>query len=165
MSVNGDPTPSIPKCSTIREPTKSNSGQSKNYIGNQLCNFFCVTKAAPPPIEGVIFEFDIFAQIRNYCSMSKNQVQDTANMLKALGEFNRLSLVYELCQCQSPQNAMCLCECCDVDASVVSRHLKILAQEGIVQFERKGRERTYSLNRSELAESLRNLADKIEGKK
>lgn len=96
--------------------------------------------------------------------MSTVQIQNTANLLKALGEYNRLSLVYELCQNQSPQNAMCLCSCCDVDASVVSRHLKILAQEGIVQLERKGRERTYSLNRKELAQSLRNLADKIEGK-
>lgn len=95
--------------------------------------------------------------------MSSEHVQDTANMLKALGEFNRLSLVYKLCQCKSPQNAMCLCECCDVDASVVSRHLKILAQEGIVSFERKGREKTYKLNKKELAESLRRLADKIEG--
>ena len=95
--------------------------------------------------------------------MTTKPVQNMANMLKALGEFNRLSLVYKLCQCQSPQNAMCLCECCDVDASVVSRHLKILAQEGIVQSERKGRERTYSLNKKELAQSLRNLADKIEG--
>lgn len=94
--------------------------------------------------------------------MRVTEIQKMANLLKALGEFNRLSLVYKLCQCQVPQNAMCLCECCRVDASVVSRHLKILAQEGVVSLERKGRERTYSLNKKELAESLRTLADKIE---
>ena len=88
--------------------------------------------------------------------------QKIADILKALGEFNRLSLVYELCQCQSPKNAMCLCECCSVDASVVSRHLKILKQEGIVKLEKKGRERTYSLNRNYVADLLRELADKIE---
>ena len=95
--------------------------------------------------------------------MTDSQTQEMANLLKALGEFNRLSLVYKLCQCQAPQNAMCLCKCCSVDASVASRHLKILAQEGIVSAEKSGRERTYSLNRDELAKRLRDLADKIEG--
>ncbi|EDX83471.1 hypothetical protein S7335_651 [Synechococcus sp. PCC 7335] len=85
-----------------------------------------------------------------------------AGLLKALGEFNRLSLVYKLCQCKAPQNAMCLCECCSVDASGVSRHLKVLAQEGIVSSERKGREIQYSLNRGEVSKRLRKLADIIE---
>ena len=86
-----------------------------------------------------------------------------ADLLKALGEFNRLSLVYELCDCAKPRNAMCLCDCCSVDSSVASRHLKVLAQEGVVRIERKGRERMYSLNRAEVAAQLRALADQIEG--
>ena len=95
--------------------------------------------------------------------MDEAKRRELADLLKALGEFNRLSLVYELCQCKAPQNAMCLCDCCSVDSSVVSRHLKVLAQEGVVQVEKKGRERVYSLNRSEIAEKLRSLADQIEG--
>lgn len=95
--------------------------------------------------------------------MESEQLQELAGLLKALGEYNRLSLVYELCQCERPQNAMCLCECCSVDASVASRHLKVLAQEGVVAMERKGRERIYSLNREEIAQKLRSLADQIEG--
>ena len=94
--------------------------------------------------------------------MNDVNIQEIADLLKALGEFNRLSLVYELCQCQTPQNAMCLCNCCSVDASVVSRHLKILKQEGIVVLEKNGRERTYALNRAYVASRLRALADKIE---
>ena len=94
--------------------------------------------------------------------MIDNDVQDVANLLKALGEFNRLSLVYELCGCDKPQNVMCLCACCQVDTSVVSRHLKVLTREGIVQVEKRGRERTYSLNRQYVANRLRTLADKIE---
>ena len=94
--------------------------------------------------------------------MSDSEVQDVADLLKALGEFNRLSLVYRLCQCQTPQNVLCLCDCCDVDTSVVSRHLKVLSQEGIVQMEKRGRERAYSLNREFVAKRLRDLADKIE---
>ena len=57
---------------------------------------------------------------------------------------------------------MCLCECCNVDASVVSRHLKILAQEGVVKLEKKGRERTYTLDRENVVKTLRELADQIE---
>lgn len=96
--------------------------------------------------------------------MNKADTQKMADLLKALGEFNRLSLVYKLCECQAPQNAMCLCECCSVDSSVVSRHLKVLAQEGVVTSEKNGREKTYELNRKELSERLRALADEIEGK-
>ena len=94
--------------------------------------------------------------------MDNQDVQKIADLLKALGEFNRLSLVYQLCQCQKPQNAMCLCNCCSVDASVVSRHLKLLKQEGIVELKKSGRERIYSLNRESVAQSLRDLADIIE---
>ena len=94
--------------------------------------------------------------------MDDSEIQKFADLFKALGEFNRLSLVYHLCDCRSPQNAMCLCNCCSVDASVVSRHLKILTQGGIVNFEKKGRERTFSLNRAYVASRLRELADLIE---
>ena len=94
--------------------------------------------------------------------MDNEEIQEIAGLLKALGEFNRLSLVYQLCQCKTPQNAMCLCDCCSVDASVVSRHLKVLTQEGILEQEKKGRERTYSLNRDYVANRLRILADKLQ---
>ena len=94
--------------------------------------------------------------------MRDQEVQEIADFLKALGELNRLSLVYRLCKCNVPQNAMCLCDCCSVDASVVSRHLKVLAENGIVEAERNGRQRIYSLNRNAVASRLRALADRIE---
>ncbi len=97
--------------------------------------------------------------------MDLDERHELARLLKALGEYNRLSLVYELCGCAEPENAMCLCECCSVDASVASRHLKALAQEDIVQIESRGRERHYSLNRKEVAQRLRMLADEIDGQK
>ena len=96
--------------------------------------------------------------------MNAAETQETADFLKALGEFNRLSLVYELCRCESSQNAMCLCDCCSVDASVVSRHLKVLAERDIVAFDKVGREKTYRLNRNEVATRLRELANLIENK-
>ena len=97
--------------------------------------------------------------------MNTSDVQNLADLLKALGEVNRLTLVSRLCECRTPQNAMCLCGCCDVDPSGVSRHLKLLAQEGIVSVEKRGRERNYSLNRAFVVGRLRELADKIENQK
>jgi DNA-binding transcriptional ArsR family regulator len=94
--------------------------------------------------------------------MDSNERAEVADLLKALGEYNRLSIVYTLCEREEPQNAMCLCACCSVDSSVVSRHLKVLAQEGVVQIEKRGRERIYSLNRTQVAQRLRALADQIE---
>ena len=106
--------------------------------------------------------FAIIAQLCKYAQMNAAETQKTADFLKALGEFNRLSLVYELCRCESSQNAMCLCDCCSVDASVVSRHLKVLAERDIVTFDKVGREKTYRLNRNKVATQLRELADLIE---
>jgi len=95
----------------------------------------------------------------------KEDTQEVADLFKALGEFNRLSLVYKLCECKLPQNVMCLCSCCSVDASVASRHLKVLEGAGVIHLEKKGRERTYTLNRNKVAQKLRDLADKIENNK
>ena len=95
-------------------------------------------------------------------SMNATDVQELADLLKALGEINRLSLVCRLCDCDTPQKAMCLCDCCSVDASGVSRHLKHLSQEGVVSVQKQGRERNYSLNRAYVASRLRFLADKID---
>ena len=94
--------------------------------------------------------------------MEQLNIDHLARLLKDLGEVNRLSLVCELCECGTPQNAMCLCSCCSVDASGVSRHLKVLTQEGVVRVEKDGRERNYSLNRAYVANQLRELADRIE---
>ncbi len=93
--------------------------------------------------------------------MTPKEIEQLADLLKALGQQSRLSLVCRLCECETPQNAMCLCDCCSVDASGVSRHLKVLAQEGVLNVERSGRERSYTLNRSFVASRLRALADKI----
>ena len=97
--------------------------------------------------------------------MTNADVQELADLLKALGEINRLSLVCRLCECETPQKAMCLCDCCDVDASGVSRHLKLLSQEGVVSMKKQGRERNYTLNRTYVADRLRFLANKIDSTK
>ena len=38
--------------------------------------------------------------------MEKKKLNELSQLLKALGEYNRLSLVYELCGCEKPKGAM-----------------------------------------------------------
>lgn len=52
--------------------------------------------------------------------------------------------------------------CCDVDLSVVSRHLSVLKDAGVVSSEKKGKEVLYSLNGKQIAGLLRKLANQIE---
>jgi ArsR family transcriptional regulator len=52
--------------------------------------------------------------------------------------------------------------CCPVDLSVVSRHLAVLRDAGVVKAEKHGREVHYSLPHRELADTLRAMADAVE---
>jgi ArsR family transcriptional regulator len=53
-------------------------------------------------------------------------------------------------------------ECCPTDISVVSRHLAVLRQAGVLAAEKRGKEVYYWLRSGELAETLRAIADTIE---
>ncbi|MHB1345485.1 MAG: ArsR/SmtB family transcription factor [Thermoleophilia bacterium] len=52
--------------------------------------------------------------------------------------------------------------CCPVDLSVVSRHLGVLRDAGVLGSEKQGREVRYRLRVSALVDTLRELADSIE---
>ncbi len=52
--------------------------------------------------------------------------------------------------------------CCPVDLSVVSRHLGVLRDAGVVGSEKQGREVHYQLRASSLIDALRELADSLE---
>ena len=53
-------------------------------------------------------------------------------------------------------------ECCPVNISVVSRHLAMLRDAGILHAQKRGREVYYSVRYPELAATLRAIADAIE---
>jgi ArsR family transcriptional regulator len=85
-------------------------------------------------------------------------------VLKALGHPKRMELVQRLMACGRPCGVTELNECCTIDFSVVSRHLAILRDAGILRAERRGREVYYSVNPTGAAQRLRRLADAMEGK-
>jgi DNA-binding transcriptional ArsR family regulator len=83
-------------------------------------------------------------------------------LFRALCDPNRLALLAGLAVAPEPLTVSEAAKCCDVHLSVVSRHLALLREAGIVEAEKVGREVSYRLNFRELVATLRGLADAIE---
>jgi len=81
---------------------------------------------------------------------------------RALSDPTRCRLLACLAKCGRGCTVGELGECCAVDLSVVSRHLKILERAGVVASRREGRTVRCRLLTGELASSMRALAEAIE---
>jgi ArsR family transcriptional regulator, arsenate/arsenite/antimonite-responsive transcriptional repressor len=81
---------------------------------------------------------------------------------KALSEPNRLCLLTHLSESGKELRVSDLTECCSVDLSVISRHLGMLRDAGILEANKRGKEVFYKVKINELATFLRNLADALE---
>lgn len=88
------------------------------------------------------------------------------SLFKALGDVNRLNIFSYLCsnfhEGENETNVKQVSSCCDVDLSVVSRHLSTLREAEILNSEKRGKEVFYSVNHKELASKLRELADYLD---
>ena len=97
--------------------------------------------------------------------MKKRNFKKLTHLFKALADENRLSMLSHICNCRSKgkrANVGSLASCCDVDFSVVSRHLSKLKSAGVLRAQKEGKEVFYDLEGKELAHQLRALADFIE---
>lgn len=81
---------------------------------------------------------------------------------KALCDPTRLWMLACLIKCTRPCSVGEIAACCDVDLSVVSRHLQVLARAGVLQATRKGREVFYAVRTAEICQRLRSLANAID---
>ena len=86
----------------------------------------------------------------------------TPEFFRALGDPTRLLLFTCLAKCSRPCSVTELAACCSVDTSVVSRHLKALAEAGWIDSERRGRSVHYAVRYEEVATRLRKAAETIE---
>lgn len=77
----------------------------------------------------------------------------------ALGDPTRARLLACLSKCARAASVGEVAQCCSVDLSVVSRHLKHLEREGVLEVTRRGRTVLYGVRYTELASALRALAD------
>jgi len=83
-------------------------------------------------------------------------------LFKALGAPRRIAILVRVAESPKPCRVSEVASCCPTDISVVSRHLGLLRDAGILAAEKRGREVYYSVRCSELAATLRALADGIE---
>ena len=95
------------------------------------------------------------------CSSNLSSCLD-AHFFKALGDPTRLNLLNCLALCGRPCSVSEIAECCSVDFSVVSRHLSLLADAGILDSRKDGRTVFYEVKYAALSGMLRALANEFE---
>jgi len=81
---------------------------------------------------------------------------------KALCDPNRLEMMIHLLHGGVPRTVSQIAESARVDLSVVSRHLAILRDVGILASERRGKEVYYQVRTGPLIQTLRKMADALE---
>ena len=86
-----------------------------------------------------------------------------AAFFKALCEPSRLAIVRLLLDSRNAMTVGEIASCCPLDVSVISRHLAMLRDAGILASTRRGKEVLYELKATDVAELLRGLAAAFEG--
>ncbi len=83
-------------------------------------------------------------------------------LFKALSDPKRLSLLIRLAEAREPCTVGTVAQGSGIDLSVVSRHLAILREAGIIKCERQGKEVRCEVQTRPLVKVLRDLADALE---
>lgn len=85
-----------------------------------------------------------------------------ARLFKALADPSRVHILLCLARTCEPRTVSQVAACCSIDLSVVSRHLALLRDAGVLEVHKSGREVRYAPRWRELAETLRTLAAAID---
>tara|TARA_R110002073_G_scaffold208011_5_gene368439 strand:- start:23176 stop:23511 length:336 start_codon:yes stop_codon:yes gene_type:complete len=108
--------------------------------------------------------------MHDYGDMKRVALDDAFNpeLFRALAEPTRIQVLAVLMRAGGEANVSAIAEGLPVDTSVVSRHLRELVNAGILDVEKRGRERWYSLRYNSLighfAELVRQLTALRDGK-
>jgi ArsR family transcriptional regulator len=84
-------------------------------------------------------------------------------LFKALADPNRLAILVALSDGGRERTVSELADCCPVDLSVVSRHLRTLREAGVLEARKEGKAVFYRVRFDAVVAILRNLADALEG--
>ena len=106
-------------------------------------------------------EREIAMNDRQACCTALSQWLEPGTF-KALAEPTRAALLLHMAGTDGPHTVTGLAARLPVDVSVVSRHLRLLREVGVVTAERKGKEMLHRLDCGDLIHMLRNLADALE---
>jgi len=94
---------------------------------------------------------------------SKASTVFDVGFLRALSDPIRIDIITRLLDMPEGASVTGLTECCGIDFSGVSRHLKTLREAGIVSAEKFGRETRYRLRRTDVARQLSAMAQALTG--
>ena len=94
-------------------------------------------------------------------SIGAQTLKTSAPLFAALGDQTRLGLVARLCE-QGPLSITKLTAGSDITRQAVTKHLRVLAEAGVVRGTRDGRERVWQLQPRRLEDARRYL-DRISG--
>ena len=83
-------------------------------------------------------------------------------LLKAIAEPTRARLLSCLLKCRRACSVTEIAECCEIDFSMVARHLATMARAGLITAEKSGRTVWYTADGSALAARCRDLAEAID---
>ncbi len=81
------------------------------------------------------------------------------DLFRALSDPTRATLLACIAKCGRGCSVGEVAGCCSVDLSVVSRHLALLADAGVLESRKEGRTVFYAVRYAELVTMLRSLAD------
>jgi DNA-binding transcriptional ArsR family regulator len=111
-------------------------------------------------------------QVTKHSAMTPKQASRTRSsidkaldpdLFKALSDPTRVKLLACLAKCGRGCSVTEVAQCCSVDFSVVSRHLALLADARVLDASKVGRTMYYTVRYEHLTQSLRALADAIDG--
>ncbi len=85
-----------------------------------------------------------------------------AGFFRALADPTRLDLLVQLAGCRRACTVSEIAECCPVDVSVVSRHLAVLRDAGLLEATRRGKQVHYRVRFDMAAGTLRAVADALQ---
>ncbi len=120
-----------------------------DYIICKLVQINEVTKMTPPK------------SLPECCTESLTDTM-RPGLFKALCDPVRISIVATLATRSAPSTVSDIADCCGIDLSGVSRHLKILRDANILSATKDGRHVLYSLDTDMLSEALRSIADALD---
>ncbi|MGC4119277.1 MAG: metalloregulator ArsR/SmtB family transcription factor [Myxococcales bacterium] len=83
-------------------------------------------------------------------------------LFKALSDPKRISLLIRLAEEKGPRTVGQVAQGAGIDLSVVSRHLAVLREAGIIKCEKQGKEVRCQVQTAPLVKVLRELADALE---
>jgi len=83
-------------------------------------------------------------------------------LFKSLSDPTRIGLVVAIADAKQPATVSELAKGRPIDLSVVSRHLRMLREAGVIECVKRGKELHCSLSKVKIVKSLRDLADELE---